>query len=203
MFSRTADDEDERTWNPFELAYRRHRRIRNQRAEQDPEWAEIEKRRDNGAGCKTFLSDDLTLEDWHRQHEIEKRLKPLPRYLDAYFWAKRQNWLKPREWRAFVKTRYQRARRGYSYRDIWNLDWYLSNVIEKSIIDLRNTSHTYNDDFTEEGWAEALTKMADAFAAHREYHDLEAGDEEALANIKKRWDEGAALFVKYYGSLWD
>jgi len=111
---------------------------------------------------------------------------------------------------------WQRGRRGYSYRDLWSFDYYLSNVISKGLRDLAKITHGFPDQHVGsfENWQRLLFIIADAFEEHNYEDDSdlyskdteEYGVEEALERFKKRYEirkEKMKLLIEYWGNLWD
>lgn len=107
-----------------------------------------------------------------------------------------------------IKWFIQRGRNGYSDYDLWSFDSYLSKVISKALIQLRDKGHGYPGELCdgcmkayeehechgEEAWSAILTEISEAFAMDK--FDIDNFDEE-------RFNRGMALFVKHFNNMWD
>jgi len=108
---------------------------------------------------------------------------------------------------------HQRMRRGWSTRDVGNFDQYLAGVIISGVEHLRKTTHGHPtslccDDFSHPDcsgaqlWDDMLATIVDGFTAHREMFEA-LSYIDMRENRMERFEEGAALFTKHFGSLWD
>lgn len=159
---------------------------------------------------------------------------------DPYFYKKPPlyNWIrnakKPLDWykqsRRFIKHKWQRMRRGYSYRDLWSLHGYLAETILESLKDYRamNRGTPLTDQENPfEAWDKILDKMIIAFmyADDISKDRLQFVDPEDVTDerYKERYQdlveiygkknvmtreeveymrEGMELFVRYFFALW-
>ena len=147
--------------------------------------------------------------DWDKEHPVRYRLwrlyvnlttSPASHYRAHVYWPLRTFW--------------ERGRRGWSVRDTWSIDYYLSSIIPPMLEHLRDNGHGWpGEPLTVEEWNAILDKIARGFRAHSEvvnmdyikdgeHYDRETHQpvEDAL---RKEWKQGAKLFVKWYGHLWD
>ena len=155
---------------------------------------------------------------------------------DKFILSPKMNWLRyliynlsdvPRDCYNKVKWFIQRGKRGYSDRDCWDLDNYLSRVIYKSVIDLKNNKNSYLDEnLSLEECDAILDKIIYAFHTaelisnghywymstsktnFREYSDVKKHLKDSNIIIMsyadcKRYEEGWKLFQKYFNSLWN
>ena len=115
-----------------------------------------------------------------------------------------------------IKHYYQRATRGYSDQDLWSLDSYLAGWLPDALRQFKgakqgtpaeffsNKDHPWDPlpegdhDRAVAEWHAVLDKMIQAFEAHNRIFDLDY-DEDRDERI---FEEGAALFIKHFGSLW-
>lgn len=80
-----------------------------------------------------------------------------------------------------IKHCYQRAKKGYSYRDVWSIDSWFMEIMPQMLTDLKNNKHgcpmqfTHNEDGTEKDfetgmkeWQDTLERMIFCF---REIND--------------------------------
>lgn len=126
---------------------------------------------------------------------------------------------RPNRWDKRVKHYWQRAKRGYSIWDLWNLNTYLAKLLANSLEDLANTTHGYAPEFeTIEEWRQALREMSQGFRAFNEEDvsplsnlDFDTlfssiGNQKLQENysvLRERFDKGMSLFHKYFNHLWD
>ena len=102
-----------------------------------------------------------------------------------------------------IKYFYQRGRRGYSDRDLWDLSCYLSDMLSRALSDLKKNKHGYPPMLTEKKWDRILTDMQSGFLAHLALMDIMTDSKEHTAKLVATMDKGLKLFVKYYMDLWD
>jgi hypothetical protein len=132
----------------------------------------------------------------------------------------------PRE----IKWAYQRVTRGWSDRDVWSMDYHLSNILVGMLRRLKETKHGVPLDFCgdwgektsthflpmEESiklWDACLDEMIEGFEARGEMDELtyptSCGKEEKkvwehnMALLSARKERALALFAKHFDSLWD
>jgi hypothetical protein len=102
----------------------------------------------------------------------------------------------------------QRGRRGYADVDLIDFDFYLSNMLEKAIGSFRESTigfpqtksvKTYQD------WLNVLAHIRRGFKASRELQErnfMLYGNEKKNARLKREWERGSMLFIKYFWYLW-
>lgn len=99
-----------------------------------------------------------------------------------------------------IKYFYQRGKRGYSDRDLWSLDCYLSSWLPDALYDLSMRVHGHPADIkTYDEWTQILRKMARGF---QEMHQ----DKSEGRICKSCWKQHATtlkLFAKHFHDLWD
>jgi hypothetical protein len=124
-----------------------------------------------------------------------------------------------------IKHWYQRAKRGYSYQDLWSFNSYLSSIIPPALREYnKNVSgcpgDLYDESKINDGchkWKEILEEIAQGFEAAEEMknihflyrkdnpdrsHSFEY-DEKRAQYLVNKFERGIDLFKKYYFSLWD
>jgi hypothetical protein len=96
----------------------------------------------------------------------------------------------------------QRGCRGYSDNDVWNFNFYLTNVLIGGITQLKTKSHGFPAQLTAEKWDEILGQIVNHLQASIDadenaatLKELKAGDAELQKGLK--------LICKWYGNLWD
>lgn len=186
-------------WNNW---YRRAKK----RAMKDPEYAaeETGRRKDNyviGSG------EGYTMEGMFAHMDRFHELCPSPWWVRVHHWrdAHRLRFrMKYNDAKHFI----QRGRKGYADCDLWSFDSYLSEVISKALLELRDTAHGYPTDLCEkcwgpfeehncrgfENWQAILTEISEGFA-----QDKFSSDE----FDNKKFDRAMELFTKYFHNLWD
>lgn len=156
-----------------------------------------------------FLKDCKKLKLSSSGFGIDKEY--VPSFLEKYvLWPLEAYWEKitniPKEIKWFI----QRGKRGYADSDVWDLHYYLTDIIPPAIRQLRDETSGYPDNpFHKEGcfpnmrsWKKVLTVMA---------NKLEAGNQVANSDYTKRqriqaekdFKEGFQLLEKYFFNLWD
>ncbi len=103
----------------------------------------------------------------------------------------------------------QRGRRGWSERDVWDLESYLAGVIEGSVEHLRQTTHSYpglsltGQEITEQEWDETLTAISEGFGLMARDEDLMDGDRiVTTVERRKEYKKAMRLLAKNFPSLW-
>lgn len=142
---------------------------------------------------------------------------------------------RPRNWIREIKVEtvrfWERGRKGYSYYDIWGMDYWMSEIMPNALRDLKEKSMGFPCDYehslTEEGvkkaekdYDDALDKMIRGFEAARLILDppfpdnfLEMPEEESRAwlnnwntveepALMKEFNDGMDLFKEHFFSLW-
>lgn len=106
-------------------------------------------------------------------------------------------------WREFVQnpicTASHRALRGWSPKDAWSVDTYVSQILVGLLTALR-AGHSYPADMTEGEWDATLTEMIEGFDAWARHWDYPA-DEEAARYAKVQ--RSLKLLRRHFGNLWD
>ena len=126
----------------------------------------------------------------------------------------------------------QRAKRGFSDRDVWSIDYYLNSILPKMLRQLKETTHGYPGSVQGfKTWQNLLERMALGFEASDRITDAKNwvmnDDNEfyventffeetnpwtpeqvkSFRELDRRdmrtFKQGMNLFTKYYHSLWD
>ena len=107
-----------------------------------------------------------------------------------------------RNWRRVIRHRRQRARRGFSSYDAWNLDGYLAQMIADSVRWLRENGHGYPSSFNGiEEWNAVLERIEVPLRVWAEQrHDMDLDEEERWAD---RCHEALKLLTEHFFALWD
>lgn len=103
-----------------------------------------------------------------------------------------------------IKYAYQRATRGYSDEDWWDIGGFLSKIVPKMVRKLKEDGIGHPMTLTEKQWASILEKIAVGFEAYDELLDeLPLPSSGRYKTLEKRWKTGSSLFVEWMHSLWD
>jgi hypothetical protein len=197
-------------------------------ARADPVWRAIEdRRRVDGGASKIFLSDDLTWADYEVQRGIERRLTPEPLWCKMIRRAGEASVVRGL---SEVTARYQRAKRGWSNRDVCGAGEYLATITADMLDHL--AAHSYgwpgDEEFpTFEDWAVCLQEKAQDLrswgngtghsAEVSEWYELVRNPEADTAAIDEAratmWAEDKARYEKakaamawvaeHLGQIWD
>lgn len=155
---------------------------------------------------KTWDEVMADIEERDRRHEV--RPWPVRKAVEA-FWRVRRTARDVRRARPLRRARWavQRARRGYSDRDVWGFDTYLAGVISGGVRQLAH-GHSYPMDMTPEEWVDILTRIADPL------DQWVAGDEHADGETTEQYvqrreaeykaaQDALRLMADRLGNLWD
>lgn len=148
------------------------------------------------------------------------------RAFTSYWW---RHWFNPRTYYMPFVWGFQRVTRGWADCDVWSIDWWLSEIIPATVDRLRILDNGHPSELTPEEWAQILLEIAEGFRAAQlskevpeefitrletstgwqaqlglkdSVYDWE-GIKAYEATQQKKFEHGAALFVKYYHGLWD
>ena len=86
-----------------------------------------------------------------------------------------------------INCAWERATKGYCYRDLWDLDTFYAKLLEDSIREFNKTRQGYPGDMSDEEWGKYLNEIADHF-----HNCLESN--EVYSN--SYWNE-------YYHNVWE
>lgn len=62
-----------------------------------------------------------------------------------------------------IKCAWQRANKGYCFRDLWSIDEWFLNIMPQMLDELNEIRNGYPSNLTDEQWGEILGKMSKAF----------------------------------------
>lgn len=78
-----------------------------------------------------------------------------------YYYRKRFIFKNIKQFLHNLKYAWQRITRGYADCDVYNLDWFLEQVLKGALIKLANTTHSYPDAYENlESWQEDLKRIS-------------------------------------------
>lgn len=111
------------------------------------------------------------------------------------------------QWRFRLRMAWQRARRGYSDDQCWNLNHALATLTVEGVKRMREWGHGYPAEFSDgygdgggwKKWEAILAKIQDGFQAYLDedgwFHDK--------PDAEAKFREGMALYAEWFGALWD
>lgn len=126
---------------------------------------------------------------------------------DRFILNPKMNWLRwiiynlpdvPRDTYNEIKYFIQRGKRGYSDRDLWDLDFYLATIISSSVKNLKDNYITYGA--CEKEWISVLDDIVFAFEKEKKIieENLQLTDLE-----NQRYKRGWKFFNNHFQELWD
>ena len=104
-----------------------------------------------------------------------------------------------------IKYFLQRGKRGFSDRDAWSIDYYLSSWMPKALRTMKKGwgYPGLGRVNTHQKWSVILEKMAKGFDASRKIGEYKYRSTTQLKKLQAVQKEGLKLFIKYFDNLWD
>ena len=123
-----------------------------------------------------------------------------------------------------IKYFIQRGKRGYSDRDLWDFDSYLSEILPPALRKLSKQAYGCPGELWDKDavntechkWAEILEEMAQGFEVATAiknmqfFESVKSGsgytreiNREKQKLLTEKFEKGMGLFAKYYLDLWD
>lgn len=149
-----------------------------------------------------MLAEDLGLDValWERQDEIFDRINPRPILLRLGQWWRYDtgHWvIRPR----IIHSYLQRAGRGYSDRDTWDLRAYLVEVIAGSVERFAELTNGYPAELTPEEWDDILNRISGGIrSAVQRLNDMDL-DKEGQTQAEGDLRDSLGLFVRWLPHL--
>lgn len=116
---------------------------------------------------------------------------------------------KPRCWlknisQFFRNLKYakQRATRGYSDPDIWNLDDYISQVIANTAEHLSNNFTGYPPEITEEIWKQELHEISEHMNTYLHLKDIAKTKEDSIL-MQQEYQTALLMLQQRHMDMWD
>ncbi len=169
---------------------------------------------------KKFDSVEKMIENLDKENKKERKERPI-KYYTSKIYYRVINFLEdvPR----YVKRFIQRGKRGYANCDVWGLNYYLSDVIEHSIRDLKKNLNGHPIGLTEGQWVDILNSISYTFNLAKQCSEgdlmllrdkkdrnkyttiFEKDNNTRCMNLKeiKAYDLGFKNFKEYFHNLWD
>ena len=139
---------------------------------------------------KEKIASDKSLEELFRPSTRWENIKWFP----IRIWTQIEY-----KWEDFIAF-FQRGKRGYADKDVWNFDYYLSKVILGGLKLLKETHSGYPTKLTDEKWNAILDEMIEGFENRI---NVESYEEYLIKNGENKLNKSLQLFAKHFGSLWD
>lgn len=104
-----------------------------------------------------------------------------------------------------AKHYYQRAKRGYSDRDLWNFDAYLMDVITNGLTDFRNSKlHGHPVDVESiEDWQKEIDTIVEKLQSGVELMHGNYSYKNKAERLQEEFSEGMDLLKNRFFNLWD
>lgn len=97
----------------------------------------------------------------------------------------------------------QRGYRGYSDRDVWCLDGYITEWLPKALKALKKNNIGYPMGLTNHSWHVKLDKMINAFHIARKIQNYDYKTPKEIQAALKQFHKDFDVFKNHYFSLWD
>ena len=150
-----------------------------------------------------------TLEEWDAIEQAERKtLRGKIKYAweDFIYYPTYRFFDKIRGIPDEIKYFIQRGRRGYSDRDTWNIDYYLSSWMPQALKKMISYGNGYpgvGAANTPEKWKVIVKKIAKGFQASYKIGEFEYNTLTQKKRLQAVQEEGLKLFTKYFDNLWD
>lgn len=144
---------------------------------------------------KKYKSVEEMIEDLHKDWTTLD-------WIEYYFYRVIEH-INPKKYYREVKWFIQRGIRGYSDRDTWNLDYFLADVISKSVSQLQKDGMGYPRDITEKEWHNILRKISYAFYFYNKCEEEIEPTQYSEQKRKELLTEAFNLLNERFGNLWD
>jgi len=117
-----------------------------------------------------------------------------------------------------IKWFIQRGKRGYADSDLWDLYWYISNLIVDALKEFDKRRGGHPGYLTDKKWSEKLNEMREGFEFYKNVDDIESeafekfGDKRKAGKLlwledvekqRKIAEKKLNIFIKYFEHLWD
>lgn len=167
-----------------------------------------------------YNSVEKSIKSFNKADRKERKEHPIKYYLSKIYYRV-INFLEdiPRYTKSFL----QRGKRGYANSDVWGLGYYLSDIIEHSVGDLKKNLNGHPTELSEGQWVDILNSISYTFYLAKK---CSAGDLALIRDKKDRekfnkifkernvircmnlkeiraYDLGWKNFKEYFFSLWD
>lgn len=97
------------------------------------------------------------------------------------------------------KLKKEKAKKGYNYQDLWNMDMYLLDLFAKMLYEMSRTTVSYPAGMTHREWQDYLNKMAYDFIKINKKIGLGKVSKET----RKEFEDVMQRFIEHFFDLWD
>ena len=120
------------------------------------------------------------------------------------------NWEQPYNWWQNIRLAYRllidffvRGYRGYTLRDVYSMDSYLSRIILGMLKDFRKYEDCYPSRMTKEDWEIMINEMIEGFEAYcKNISYPEDSTPDLYEDRRRKFNRGMALFSAYFDNLY-
>jgi len=119
----------------------------------------------------------------------------------------------PKVWINDIKIAWQRARMGYAYIDVWEIDTWFLDIMPKMLTHLKDYGMSYpgfhedGTEFSPEEWSKVISEMIECFEKAKEQDDdCGKGAEYLIQTFTIRdayKNKGLEMFKEHFWNLWD
>lgn len=91
-----------------------------------------------------------------------------------------------------IKCAWQRANKGYCFRDVWDIDHWFLNIVPEMLDEYIKVHNGYPPDTTDEQWVETINKMAKCFRNANKFTTefVNPYEKEYLSTLTMDFDKG-------------
>ena len=106
------------------------------------------------------------------------------------------------------KYAYQRITKGYCERDLWNMDYWICNILSNAFHDFARDTHSYPDEVGYNGWLKKINNASDELwhscAGNEPFGDeTDENYKEEIEARRKSLAEALHFLYEYLDDLWD
>lgn len=121
-----------------------------------------------------------------------------------YYYKKRFIFKNIKQFLYNLKYAWQRITRGYADCDVYNLDWFLEQVLKGALIKLANTTYSYPDTYENlESWQEDLKRISELVDLSNVDNRLSECYDENMCLIKDKYLNLIEECVNYRNEIFD
>lgn len=180
----------------------------DQNALKDPKYAQIEaKRHKPNSTHITFLSQDLTIEDWEYQRQIREKLTPTPKLMPLYRYLNNHP---IKTLTNTIKHAHQRLTRSWDDTATWSLDYHLTLTLGNQLKHLAETTHGWpqSQKYPQfEDWQKALHQNGDYLLTYANKDNIIYTEEKYDTQLEEQIIKNAQKAIRWVATnlpaLWD
>jgi hypothetical protein len=156
------------------------------------------------------LGEAKTMDEWNALEKAERKtFKGKIKYFweDYIYYPCFRMWYNISDIPSEIKYFIQRGMRGYSDRDTWSIDYYLSSWMPgalKQMIKYGNSYPGHGEANTPKKWKEIVKKIIVGFEASKKIADFDFNSKNnEIKRLQTTQIKGLKLFIKWFDALWD